>query len=164
MQAVAQTAAPSVRLKAIAACHRTSSIGARHNLLIKDAATLEGIGELDAIAFDKTGTLTEGEPALTNVITNGEFAEAVGVLRLPWTPESFGSGGRPPRSELASLGGGVWPLCDLQGYMGHANIETTMIYVHHVPKAEAADQLTQAVVAATGPAAADHVTSSPTPS
>jgi Cu2+-exporting ATPase len=45
-----------------------TGIGARHNILIKDAATLEGIGALDAIALDKTGTLTRGEPAVTDVI------------------------------------------------------------------------------------------------
>ena len=44
-----------------------TGIGARHNILIKDAATLEGIGALDAIALDKTGTLTVGEPAVTDV-------------------------------------------------------------------------------------------------
>ncbi len=38
-----------------------TGIGARHNILIKNAATLEGIGGLDAIALDKTGTLTVGQ-------------------------------------------------------------------------------------------------------
>ncbi len=58
-----------------------TGIGARHNVLIKDAATLEGIGELDAIALDKTGTLTEGEPVLTDVVASGELAEDE-LLRL----------------------------------------------------------------------------------
>jgi Cu2+-exporting ATPase len=49
-----------------------TGIGARHNILIKDAATLEGIGALDAIALDKTGTLTRGEPAVTDLITADE--------------------------------------------------------------------------------------------
>ena len=40
-----------------------TGIGARHNILIKDAATLENIGGLDAIVLDKTGTLTEGKPS-----------------------------------------------------------------------------------------------------
>jgi Cu2+-exporting ATPase len=44
-----------------------TGIGARHGILIKDAAALEGIGDLDAIALDKTGTLTVGEPQLTDV-------------------------------------------------------------------------------------------------
>jgi Cu2+-exporting ATPase len=49
-----------------------TGIGARHNILIKDAATLEGIGALDAVALDKTGTLTRGEPAVTDVIVTDD--------------------------------------------------------------------------------------------
>jgi P-type Cu2+ transporter len=52
-----------------------TGIGARHNILIKDAATLEGIGALDAIALDKTGTLTLGEPAVTDVLTSNGWSE-----------------------------------------------------------------------------------------
>ena len=58
-----------------------TGIGARHNILIKDAATLEGIGALQAIALDKTGTLTLGEPAVTDVITTDGFADDA-LLRL----------------------------------------------------------------------------------
>jgi Cu2+-exporting ATPase len=43
-------------------------IGAKHNVLIKDAATLEGLSRINAIVLDKTGTLTEGKPRLTDVI------------------------------------------------------------------------------------------------
>src|ERR671919_109519 len=52
-----------------------TGIGARHNILIKDAATLEGIGALNAIVLDKTGTLTLGEPAVTDVIVINERSE-----------------------------------------------------------------------------------------
>jgi len=48
------------------------------------------------------------------------------------------------------LGASTWPLHDFQGYMGHANIETTMVYVHHVPKTTAADEMSRAVEAAIG--------------
>ena len=58
-----------------------TGVGARHSILIKDAATLEGIAALDVIALDKTGTLTLGEPALTDVITNGELGDDE-LLRL----------------------------------------------------------------------------------
>jgi len=44
-----------------------TGIGARHNILIKDAATLENVSRINAIVLDKTGTLTEGKPALTDV-------------------------------------------------------------------------------------------------
>src|SRR5215218_717644 len=46
-----------------------TGIGARHNILIKDAATLENVSRVNAIVLDKTGTLTEGKPSLTDVFT-----------------------------------------------------------------------------------------------
>ena len=58
-----------------------TGIGAKHSILIKDAATLEGIGSLDAVALDKTGTLTEGRPALTDVVPTDGIDEAE-LLRL----------------------------------------------------------------------------------
>ena len=45
-----------------------TGLGAKHNILIKDAATLEGVSGIDAIVLDKTGTLTEGKPSLTDVV------------------------------------------------------------------------------------------------
>ena len=44
-----------------------TGLGARHNILIKDAATLEGVSKVSAVVLDKTGTLTEGRPQLTSV-------------------------------------------------------------------------------------------------
>src|SRR5215216_3115930 len=55
-----------------------TGLGAKHNILIKDAATLESVGSLDAIALDKTGTLTEGRPALTDAVA----ADAVGEQEM----------------------------------------------------------------------------------
>ncbi len=58
-----------------------TGIGARHNILIKDAATLENVSRTDAIVLDKTGTLTEGEPSLTDVfVLDGRSEEE--LLRL----------------------------------------------------------------------------------
>ena len=45
-----------------------TGLGARHNILIKDAATLEGLSRVNAVVLDKTGTLTEGRPQLTGVV------------------------------------------------------------------------------------------------
>ncbi len=44
----------------------------------------------------------------------------------------------------------VFPLTDVKAYMGHQHIETTMIYVHHVPQHAAAERLGGAVAAAIG--------------
>lgn len=46
-----------------------TGLGARHNILIKDASTLEQTSRLQAIVLDKTGTLTEGKPRVTDIIT-----------------------------------------------------------------------------------------------
>ena len=53
-----------------------TGIGARHNILIKDAATLENTSRLTAIILDKTGTLTEGKPKVTDIIALDDFTEA----------------------------------------------------------------------------------------
>ncbi|CAA9518140.1 MAG: Integrase [uncultured Solirubrobacteraceae bacterium] len=45
------------------------------------------------------------------------------------------------RHSFGTLAVQVFPLSDVKAYMGHANIETTMIYVHHVPRHDAADKL-----------------------
>jgi integrase len=39
----------------------------------------------------------------------------------------------------------VFPLSDVKAYMGHADIATTMVYVHHVPQHDAADKLSKAL-------------------
>ncbi len=45
-----------------------TGLGAKHNILIKDAATLEQASKIQAIVFDKTGTLTEGKPRITDIL------------------------------------------------------------------------------------------------
>jgi integrase len=54
------------------------------------------------------------------------------------------------RHTFGTLAVEAWPLHDVQAYMGHADIQTTMIYVHHQPKAAAADRLSELVAQATG--------------
>ncbi len=43
-----------------------TGLGAKHNILIKDAATLEGVSRVQTIVLDKTGTLTAGKPTVTD--------------------------------------------------------------------------------------------------
>jgi len=57
-----------------------TGVGARHNILIKDAATLEGLSKVDVAVLDKTGTLTEGRPQLTDLVVNGHSEDD--LLRL----------------------------------------------------------------------------------
>ena len=50
-----------------------TGLGAKHNILIKDASTLEQVSKIQAVVLDKTGTLTEGKPTLTDIISAREF-------------------------------------------------------------------------------------------
>ncbi len=72
-----------------------TGIGARHNILIKDAATLEGLSRVDVVVLDKTGTLTEGKPQLTDVIVSGQGRWTAGseneLLQIVASAE-YGSG------------------------------------------------------------------------
>jgi len=52
-----------------------TGLGAKHNILIKDAPTLEQVSKIQAVVLDKTGTLTEGKPIITDVIAAAGFTE-----------------------------------------------------------------------------------------
>jgi integrase len=49
------------------------------------------------------------------------------------------------RHTFGTLAVQVFPLSDVKAYMGHADIATTMIYVHHVPRLDAAERLSAAL-------------------
>jgi Cu2+-exporting ATPase len=58
-----------------------TGLGARHHILIKNAATLEQVSRITAVVIDKTGTLTEGKPRVTDVVgVNGFAADQVIAL------------------------------------------------------------------------------------
>jgi cation transport ATPase len=58
-----------------------TGVAAKHNILIKEAATLEGLAGITAIVLDKTGTLTEGKPALSDLIVADGYDKRE-VLRM----------------------------------------------------------------------------------
>jgi Cu2+-exporting ATPase len=53
----------------------STSLSARHGLLIRDRSAFERARGLNAIVFDKTGTLTEGRFGVTDVIPFDDFNE-----------------------------------------------------------------------------------------
>ncbi len=64
-----------------------TGLGAKHNILIKDAPTLEQVSKIQVVVLDKTGTLTEGKPKITDVVTVEGFTEE-DVLRLDAAAEA----------------------------------------------------------------------------
>jgi len=79
-----------------------TGIGARYNILIKDAATLENVSGVTAIVLDKTGTLTEGKPALTDVLVV-DNTDQTDLLRLVASAER---GSEHPLAEAIVAGAG----------------------------------------------------------
>jgi hypothetical protein len=87
------------------------------------------------------------------------FADAAGsvlsgdALRIRYRGARDRAGLKPLRFHdlrhtFGTLAVQAFPLSDVKAYMGHANIETTMLYVHHVPQHDAADKLSALVTAA----------------
>jgi Cu2+-exporting ATPase len=67
-----------------------TGVGARHNILIKNATALEQTSRITAVVLDKTGTLTEGRPRITDVVgLNGTSADD--VVRLAAAAEARSS-------------------------------------------------------------------------
>lgn len=52
-----------------------TGLGARHGILIRDAAALETLGRVQVVVLDKTGTITEGRPQVTEVIARAGESE-----------------------------------------------------------------------------------------
>jgi len=77
-----------------------TGVGAKYNILIKDAATLENVSGITAIVLDKTGTLTEGKPALTDIVVTGGLDEQE-LLRLVASAEQ---GSEHPLAEAIVAG------------------------------------------------------------
>jgi integrase len=61
------------------------------------------------------------------------------------------------RHSFGTLAVQAFPLTDVKAFMGHADVSTTMIYVHHVPQMDAADRLSQVVAASSIPATLEAV-------
>jgi integrase len=64
------------------------------------------------------------------------------------------------RHTFGTLAVQVWPVTDVQAYMGHSDIKTTMRYAHHVPKHNAADRFSQFIASqSVSPLCPERVTS-----
>lgn len=59
------------------------------------------------------------------------------------------------RHSFGTLAVQAFPLSDVQHFLGHADVTTTAIYLHHVPQVDAADRFSAVVAKALGTLCAD---------
>lgn len=83
-----------------------------------------------------------GEDAFRDALY--EAMEAAGIDRKSF-PARDGFVFHDLSHTFGTLAVRVWPLSDVQAYMGHADVQTTMRYVHHIPKTTAAREFTEAI-------------------
>ncbi|EKD91466.1 MAG: hypothetical protein ACD_30C00005G0034 [uncultured bacterium] len=57
-----------------------TGLGAKHNILIKDAPTLEQVSKIQAVVLDKTGTLTEGKPKITDIAVIAGYSKEEALI------------------------------------------------------------------------------------
>jgi len=93
----------------------------------------------DLVFVNATGDYVE-DSALRRRFYAALEAAGIGHIRFHDLRHSFGT-----------LAVQVFPLSDVKAYMGHADISTTMIYVHHVPQVDAAEKLSAALKEASAP-------------
>jgi integrase len=74
-------------------------------------------------------------------------AAGLGRLRTKDDPIVF----HDLRHTFGTLAVQAFPLSDVKAMMGHADISTTMIYVHHVPQTDAAARLSALLATDDGP-------------
>ena len=98
----------------------------------------EATGPDDLVfCWDGGGTLSED--TLRDALY--EALEGAGIDRKADFPAKQGFTFHDLRHTFGTLAVRVWPLSDVRAYMGHAQIETTMKYAHHIPKEKAAAEL-----------------------
>lgn len=95
----------------------------------------------DRVFPGSTGAML-GEDALRDALYAA--LEAAGIDRTEF-PARGGFTFHDLRHTFGTLAVQVWPLSDVQEYMGHADIQTTMRYSHHIPKVNAAREFTEAI-------------------
>jgi integrase len=117
------------------------------------AAALDGLSRRGRFVSDDDFVFCTalGEPR-SDYFIRGAFYDALeraglGHLRSKDNPIRF----HDLRHTFGTLAVQAAPISDVQAWMGHAQIQTTMIYVHYVPQHDAAEKLTRLFDAGAAP-------------
>jgi integrase len=113
----------------------------RSTPLIQEAASAlarlssrsEFMGDTDLVFPGATGTFQD-DSALRRRYKAALARTDIGAFRFHDLRHTFGT-----------IAVQVFPLSDVQGYMGHSDIGTTMVYVHFQPRQDAAARLNQVI-------------------
>lgn len=99
----------------------------------------------DRVFISPTGAPVDGGEARDGFYA-APVAAGLGELREGDDPIVF----HDLRHTFGTLAVEAWPIADVKAFMGHANISTTEIHVHHVPKHDAAQRFSRLVKARMG--------------
>jgi len=91
----------------------------------------------EALVFATEGDGPVDGGKLRDAFYRGLDAAGLGYLRTKDNPIRW----HDLRHTFGTMAVRVFPLTDVQAYMGHSNIQTTMRYVHHTPRVDAAAKL-----------------------
>jgi Cu+-exporting ATPase len=94
--------------------------GAEMGILFRTSEALERAGKVSVVVLDKTGTVTKGQPAVTDVITDGKMVEA-DLLRLAASVEKGSEHplGEAIWAEATNRGLGLSELSGFKSEVGH---------------------------------------------
>ena len=94
--------------------------GAEMGILFRNSEALERAGKVNVVVLDKTGTITKGQPAVTDIVTDGKFA-ADKLLRYAASVEK---GSEHPLGEAiwAEAGRLGLVLAEPQGFRAEAGL------------------------------------------
>ena len=107
-------------------------------------------------SLDLNSASARPEPAVANAMVGMWSGTVFESEADPGTPFTLVQVRHPDGTVSGQLvfSGTRIPLTDVKAYMGHADVQTTMLYVHHVPQHDAAEKLSAALRTESTPLAA----------
>ncbi len=94
----------------------STSIAARHGLLVRDRSAFESARNIQAVVFDKTGTLTQGAFGVTDVFSYAQEYTESELLKLAASVEAFSE--HPIAKGIVAAGSEPYAAADFKALPG----------------------------------------------